>query len=78
MEHPVVMDIAQKNGRTVGEVLLRWAVGHNYAVIPKSVNRERQERNLRILEFELDEEDMRKLDGMNEMKKFAWDPKSVI
>lgn len=61
----------------MGEVLLRWAVSHDYAVIPKSVNKSRQERNIRILEFDLDQEDMKALDGLNKMKKFAWDPKSV-
>ena len=41
MDHETVKEVAEKNERTVGEVLLRWAVGRNYAVIPKSMNKDR-------------------------------------
>lgn len=77
MENKVVLEVAEKNNRTVGEVLLRWALGHNYSVIPKSMTPERQELNLKVLDFELSEEDMLRLDKLNCMEKFSWNPKEV-
>ncbi len=59
------MKIAGEHGRTVGEILLRWALAHNYAVIPKSVTPARQELNLRVLDFDLGEEDMKAIDELD-------------
>ncbi|OAD08399.1 hypothetical protein MUCCIDRAFT_105366 [Mucor lusitanicus CBS 277.49] len=38
MEHPIIVDIAEKHKISTGQVLLAWAVSHQVVVISKSIN----------------------------------------
>lgn len=58
---PILMGIAEKYGKTPAQIILRWNIQNNVIVIPKSVHRERMEENIAIWDFELDEEDMRRI-----------------
>jgi diketogulonate reductase-like aldo/keto reductase len=62
---PTVTAIAERLGRTPAQVLLRWALQHGAVVIPKSSRRERIVSNAQIFDFELGEDDMRLLDGLD-------------
>jgi 2,5-diketo-D-gluconate reductase A len=61
-----VRQIADRLGRTPAQVLLRWCLQHDVPVIPKSTHRERIEENGRLFDFELSEEDMAALDGLDQ------------
>jgi diketogulonate reductase-like aldo/keto reductase len=63
-DNPVLQAIAAKHGRTVATVLGRWCVQKGVVYIPKSVRRARMDENLRVFDFELDDEDMAVLDGL--------------
>ena len=54
----VLVSIAQKHGKTVAQVILRWLTQRNIIVIPKSVRKDRMAENLDIFNFELTQEDM--------------------
>jgi 2,5-diketo-D-gluconate reductase A len=54
----VLVNIAEKHGRSIGQVVLRWVVQRGIVVLAKSVRKERMEENLRVLDFALDESDM--------------------
>jgi 2,5-diketo-D-gluconate reductase A len=58
--------LAQRQGRTPAQVLLRWCLQRELPVIPKSTHRERIEENARIFDFALSEEDMAELDALDE------------
>ena len=60
-DHPVLKEVAQKHGRTVGQVVLRFVRQLGAVVIAKTVRPERMRENLDIFSFELDDEDMRKI-----------------
>ena len=45
---PVLLDIAQKHGKTPAQVILRWNVQQGVIIIPKSVHKERIEENMVI------------------------------
>lgn len=62
---PVLREIAEKHGRTVPQVILRWNVQQGVIVIPKSVHRERMEENLAIWDFALDNGDMERIAGLD-------------
>ena len=62
---PVLREIAEKHGRTVPQVILRWNVQQDVIVIPKSVHRERMEENLAIWDFALDNGDMDRIAGLD-------------
>ncbi len=56
--HPVLKAIADKYGKTVGNVILRWLNQRNIVIIPKSVRKERMAENLNIFDFTLSDEEM--------------------
>jgi len=53
-----LVSIAQKHGKTVAQVVLRWLTQRGIVAIPKSVHKERMAENLNIFDFELGTEDM--------------------
>jgi 2,5-diketo-D-gluconate reductase A len=65
LSNPTVADIAERVGRTPAQVLLRWCLQRGVIVIPKSTHRERIEENGRLYDFELSDEDMGALDGLD-------------
>jgi len=77
LNHPVVSAVAGKHGKTPAQVLLRWALQHAIAVIPKSSRTARITENAALYDFSLDPADMRRLDGLDEDYRTCWDPTHV-
>jgi diketogulonate reductase-like aldo/keto reductase len=74
-----LVDIAKKyssagRAKSTAQVLIRWALQHGLAVIPKSANRKRILENADVFDFEITREDMHVLDGFNEELRTCWDP----
>lgn len=57
--------IAQRQGRTPAQVLLRWCVQRDIPVIPKSTHRERIAENAQLFDFTLSDDDMAELDQLD-------------
>ena len=51
--------IAERNGKTVGQVVLRWLVQRGIVALAKSVRKERMQENLAVFDFELSDEDVK-------------------
>jgi diketogulonate reductase-like aldo/keto reductase len=60
-----VAGIARRLGRTPAQVLIRWSIQRGLVVLPKSTHRERIEQNAQVFDFELSEEDLAALDGLD-------------
>ncbi|XP_066296645.1 aldo-keto reductase family 1 member B1-like [Branchiostoma lanceolatum] len=65
MEDPKLKPIADKYGKSVAQVLLRWGVQRDTIVIPKSVTPARIQQNIRVFDFALTSEEMETIDGFN-------------
>jgi diketogulonate reductase-like aldo/keto reductase len=61
-------------GKTPAQIVLRWDLQHEVVAIPKSSHAERIAENSDIFDFNLAEEDMQTLDGLNEGRRFGPDP----
>ena len=72
-----ITEVAQKYNKTNAQILLRWSLQHGCVAIPKSVHKERIEENIKIFDFELSEEDMKKLDRLNQDLHLCWDPTNL-
>lgn len=60
-----VAEVAERVGKSPAQVLLRWCVQHELIVLPKSTHRDRIAANAQIFDFELSDEDMAALDGLD-------------
>lgn len=69
----VLKEIAEKHGKTVAQVTLRWNVQRGVIVIPKSVHQNRIVENMDIWDFELDTEDMKKISTLDTGKTEIFD-----
>ncbi len=58
LDHPVLAEVAQRHGRTVAQVILRWEIQLGNVVIPRSVTPERIRENAAIFDFTLSDGDM--------------------
>lgn len=69
-EHPVVVKIAEKAKKTPAQVLLRWATQRGLAVIPKSNNPKRLQQNLEVTDFDLSQEELDSISGLDRHLRF--------
>src|SRR5689334_4525712 len=60
-----VARIADRLGRTPAQVLIRWSLQRDLVVLPKSTHRDRIQQNAAVFDFELSEDDMATLDGLD-------------
>ena len=60
--------------KSTAQILIRWALQHGWAVIPKSANRKRIFENADVFDFEISAEDMQLLDRFDEDLRTCWDP----
>ncbi|KAI8882514.1 4-dihydromethyltrisporate dehydrogenase [Backusella circina FSU 941] len=70
LDHADVSSIASKHGVTTGQVLLKWAVEQDIAVIPKSVNEDRMKGNFELYTFSLDDQDKKQLGALSSNQRF--------
>ena len=74
LENEVISNLAQQYGKTPAQIVLRWHVQHGFVVIPKSVNQKRLQENIDLFDFELSNDDMQQIDGMDNGTNLAPDP----
>lgn len=55
---PELKAIADRHGKTVAQVILRWHLQRGIIVIPKSTHKARMEENFRVFDFALTDEEM--------------------
>ena len=57
LKDEVIIRIAEKHNATAAQVILAWAMGEGYAVIPSSTKRENLASNLLATDLHLDADD---------------------
>ncbi|MCZ9839883.1 aldo/keto reductase [Brachyspira hyodysenteriae] len=68
----VLKDIATKYNKSVAQIILRWNLQRGVIVIPGSSNREHIIENTEIYEFELSDDDMKRISELNRNEKHDW------
>jgi len=69
-----LVEITQKYDKSSAQLLIRWVLQHGLIVLPKSSRKERIIENSSVFDFEISDDDMKKLDGFNENLRTCWDP----
>jgi 2,5-diketo-D-gluconate reductase A len=66
LDDPVIGAIAEDVGRSIAQVTLRWHIQRGSIVFPKSVTPERIDENIRLFDFELDDEQVARIDALDQ------------
>ena len=73
-ELDICADLAQKYDKSVAQIILRYNLQKGIVAIPKSVHAKRIASNADIFDFELSQEDMAFLDGLETGERTGPDP----
>lgn len=63
--NPILKEIAEKHNKSVAQIILRWLMQRNIVALAKSTHAERMKENIEIFEFELSNEDMKKISKLD-------------
>lgn len=69
LEDPTIQDIAETYDRTPAQVVLRWQVQQGVVTIPKSSTPAHIRSNFEVLDWELDAEDVARVDDIETEKR---------
>lgn len=72
-DNPVLVDIARAHDKSVAQIALRWLIQREIVVIPKSVRPERMAANLDVFDFQLTEDDMARITGLDTARSHIFD-----
>ncbi len=65
-DHPGLLSLAKKYGKTPAQIILRWNIQLGVSVIPKSAHPERIRENFNIFDFSISPEDMKTVESFDE------------
>ena len=68
----VITEIAQAHGKSSAQVILRWNLQKGVVVIPGSSNPDHIKENTELFDFELTEEEMDRIHGLDQNEKHDW------
>jgi diketogulonate reductase-like aldo/keto reductase len=77
LDDPTIGDIASAHGKTAAQVMLRWGLQHGRSVIPKSTKPSRIAENIDVFDFELSDEQMTAIDGLDTGRRGGPEPDAI-
>lgn len=77
LDEPLLRQIAASHGKTSAQVILRWHLQNHIIPIPKSVTPSRLKENAELFDFELSQEEMKVINGLNKNQRFGADPDHI-
>src|SRR4051794_27649797 len=77
LKDPVIAEIAEAHGKSPAQVMLRWGVQPGRAVIPKSAKPERIAENINVFDFELSDDEMTAIDGLDTGRRGGPEPDEI-
>jgi diketogulonate reductase-like aldo/keto reductase len=69
--------IAERHGKTIAQVMLRWAIQHGTVPIPKSTNQARIKENFKVFNFKLADEEIETINKLSSNNRTTWDPTNI-
>ena len=63
---PVLSQLAEKHGKTPGQLVLQWHIQNGLVTIPKTASPERMAENLDVFDFALDPQDLAEMSVLDE------------
>ena len=69
LESPLLREIGRKYDKSSAQVVLRWLLERGIVVITKSIRQKRLIENMDILDFQLTDEEINRINRMNRNKR---------
>ena len=69
---PVISEIAGVHGKSSAQVILRWNLQKGVVVIPGSSNPDHIQENTELFDFELTDDEMERINGLDRNEKHDW------
>ena len=76
LDNPTIVSVAEAHGKTPAQALIRWSIQLGNIVIPRSSSPERVRSNLDVFDFELTDDEMATLNGLDDGTRFRPDPET--
>lgn len=73
-KQPVIVQLAEKYGKTPAQVILRWHLERGEVIIPKSVHEDRIKENSEVFDFHLTAEEMEQMKTLETGIRYGSDP----
>jgi diketogulonate reductase-like aldo/keto reductase len=77
LQDPVIGEIAEAHGKSPAQVMLRWGLQHGRSVIPKSTKPHRIAENIDVFDFELTDDEMQAINGLDTGKRGGPEPDAI-
>ena len=77
-KNETIAEIAAKYGKSNGQVILRWLLQRGITVIPKSVHQKRMAENIDVFDFELTDDDMKKMASLDKNESQFFDHRDPV
>lgn len=74
---PQMKEFANKYGKTIAQVAIRWSLQRGYLPLPKSVNFDRIKENADVFDFDLEEDDVQAIADLKGCAGLSDDPDKV-
>ena len=74
---PEMKELAEKYGRSIAQICIRWSLQRGYLPLPKSVTPSRIEENLKVFDFELEDADVQKIADLTGCVGLSGDPDTM-
>ncbi len=70
LKDPTIIAIAKAHDKTPAQIILRWHMQEGFSAIPGASNPDYIKENIEIFDFELTDEEMAQMRGLNKEKRF--------
>lgn len=60
-----IKDMADKYGKSEPQILLKWALQRNFAILPKSNNKDRITSNIELFDFNMEDIDISNINSLD-------------
>ena len=77
-ENESIKPIAEKYGKSIVQVILRWLIQQDVIAIPKTWEESHLKENINIFDFELTQEEMAVIDGLDQGKFLNYNPYGLL
>lgn len=77
LKHPVLTEIADKYQKSVAQLCLRWIIQKGIVPLPKSVTPERIKNNIEVFDFEINAQDVAKIDSLTDCEGSGSHPDKI-